>query len=94
MSVLIVIRNRRRTFYNRLWYAVLSDETPVKQGHRCTKEKAIEYLINEIREISNEIEKLICQLIAMKEALFFVHSVDGNRFLTVVLLIQQNEETG
>ena len=59
------------------------DETPVKQGHRCTKEKAIEYLINEIREISNEIEKLDLPIdFAMKEALAsFVHSVGWKPFL-------------
>ena len=41
MSVLIVIQNRRRTFTIGYGTQFYPDETPVKQGHRCTKERQL-----------------------------------------------------
>ena len=59
------------------------DDSPVKQGHRCTKEKALEYLLHEITEISVELDKLDLPIDhAMKEALIsFIHSVGWKPFL-------------
>jgi lysozyme len=59
------------------------DGTPVKQGHRCTKEKALEYLLYEVRIIADELEKLNLDLDqSMENALIsFVHSVGWKPFL-------------
>lgn len=59
------------------------DGTPVKQGHYVTKEKAFEYLVNEIDIIAKQILKLnlglnqsmLCALIS------FVHSIGWDAFL-------------
>jgi len=59
------------------------DGTPVKQGHRCTKEKALEYLLYEVRVIADELEGLNLGLDqAMENALIsFIHSVGWKPFL-------------
>ena len=59
------------------------DGTPVKKGHRCTKEKAIEYLLHEINLIAHEITKQNLGLDnSMLNALIsFTHSVGWDSFL-------------
>ena len=59
------------------------DGSQVKQGHCCTKEKALEYLLNEINIIANEIDKLNLGIdLHMKQGLIsFIHSVGWNSFL-------------
>jgi lysozyme len=56
---------------------------PVKKGQLCTKTKATEYLLREVEEIANDLERLNLGLDAsMKEALIsFVHSVGWEPFL-------------
>lgn len=56
---------------------------PVKKGQLCTKEKAIEYLTQEINDIADDIERLNLGLDpGMREALVsFVHSVGWEPFL-------------
>jgi lysozyme len=59
------------------------DGSQVKQGHCCTKEKALEYLFNEINIIADEIDKLNLEIdLCMKQGLIsFIHSVGWNSFL-------------
>lgn len=59
------------------------DGSQVKQGHCCTKEKALEYLLNEINIIANEIDKLNLGIdLHMKQGLIsFIHSVGWDSFL-------------
>ena len=59
------------------------DGSQVKQGHRCTKEKALEYLLYEINLIADELDKLNLGLdLAMKQGLIsFIHSVGWDSFL-------------
>lgn len=59
------------------------DGSPVKQGHCCTKAKAIEYLLKEASLIGKELRALNLGLDqAMLEALVsFVHSIGWNSFL-------------
>jgi len=59
------------------------DGSQVKQGHRCTKEKALEYLLYEINVIVDEIDKLNLDLdLYMKQGLIsFIHSVGWDSFL-------------
>ena len=59
------------------------DGSQVKQGHRCTKEKALEYLFFEINVIADELDKLNLGLdLAMKQGLIsFIHSVGWDSFL-------------
>ena len=59
------------------------DGSQVKQGHRCTQEKALEYLMHEVNVIADEIDKLNLGLdLHMKESLIsFVHSVGWHSFL-------------
>ena len=59
------------------------DGSPVKQGQWCTKEKALEYLYQEIREIQASLNDLRLNLdYSMEQALIsFVHSIGWNPFL-------------
>tara|TARA_Y100000004_G_scaffold194725_1_gene260009 strand:- start:879 stop:1532 length:654 start_codon:yes stop_codon:yes gene_type:complete len=59
------------------------DGSQVKQGHCCTKEKALEYLLYEINIISDELDKLNIGLDNyMKQGLIsFIHSVGWDSFL-------------
>ena len=59
------------------------DGSQVKQGHRCTKEKALEYLLYEINVIADELDKLNLGLdLHMKQGLVsFIHSVGWDSFL-------------
>lgn len=59
------------------------DGSQVKQGHRCTKEKALEYLLYEINVIADELDKLNLGLdLHMKQGLIsFIHSVGWDSFL-------------
>ena len=59
------------------------DGAPVKAGQRCTEEKALEYLFNEIYVINKELSKLnLCLDDYMKQALIsFIHSVGWESFL-------------
>jgi GH24 family phage-related lysozyme (muramidase) len=59
------------------------DGAPVKQGQKCTKEKALEYLFTEIEIINTELSKLNLGLDSyMKQALIsFIHSVGWKSFL-------------
>ena len=59
------------------------DGTPVKQGQKCTKEKALEYLFSEIEIINTELFKLNLGLDSyMTQALIsFIHSVGWESFL-------------
>ena len=59
------------------------DGSPVKQGHLCTKQKAMEYLLQEVNIIATELKKLNLGLDnSMLNALIsFVHSVGWDPFL-------------
>ena len=59
------------------------DGAPVKIGQRCTEEKALEYLFNEINVINKEISKLNLNLDSyMQQALIsFIHSVGWESFI-------------
>jgi len=59
------------------------DGSPVRQGHRCTKKKALEYLNDEIKIISTQIIDLNLGLdLSMLNALVsFVHSIGWDSFL-------------
>jgi lysozyme len=59
------------------------DGTPVKRGHRCTKAKALEYLLHEINIIADEVIKLNLGLDqSMLNALVsFIHSIGWDPFL-------------
>ena len=59
------------------------DGSPVRKGQRCTKEKALEFLFNEIEVINNELIKLNLPLDEyMRQALIsFIHSVGWESFL-------------
>ena len=59
------------------------DGAPVKIGQRCTEEKALEYLFNEINVINKEIAKENLNLDNyMRQALIsFIHSVGWESFL-------------
>lgn len=59
------------------------DGTPVKRGQLCTKEKALEYLFNEINVIDTELSKLNLSLDTyMTQALIsFIHSIGWESFL-------------
>ena len=59
------------------------DGSPVRQGQRCTYEKAIEYLFNEITVIEAQLRKLNLGLDPyMTQALVsFIHSVGWESFL-------------
>lgn len=59
------------------------DGSPVKRGQCCTKEKALEYLFQEISVIDNQLAKLNLGLDnSMRQALIsFIHSVGWDPFL-------------
>ena len=59
------------------------DGSPVRQGQRCTYEKAVEYLFNEITVIEAQLRKLNLGLDPyMTQALVsFIHSVGWESFL-------------
>ena len=59
------------------------DGTPVKRGQLCTREKALEYLFNEIEVINSELAKENLPLDEyMNQALIsFIHSVGWEAFL-------------
>ena len=65
-----------------------SDGLPVKLGHYCTKQKALEYLLHEVNIIEQEIDKLNLRLDEhMKQALIsFIHSVGWKPFLYRALI--------
>lgn len=65
-----------------------SDGLPVKLGHYCTKQKALEYLLHEVNIIEQEIDKLNLRLDEhMKQALIsFIHSVGWKPFLYSALI--------
>ena len=59
------------------------DGSPVRQGHRCTKAKALEYLLHEVNLIADELIGLNlgldqCMLNAL---ISFVHSIGWDPFL-------------
>jgi len=74
------------------------DGSPVRQGHRCTKAKAMEYLLAEARVIDNELTKLNLGLDEhMRYALIsFIHSIGWEPFLysPIVDLIEQEDFCG
>lgn len=59
------------------------DGSPVKQGQRCSKEKALEYLFHEAHLIESQLQKLNLGLDnSMAQALIsFVHSIGWEAFL-------------
>ena len=59
------------------------DGSAVKQGHMCTESKALEYLLKEVKIISQELNKLDITLYeSVREALIsFIHSVGWEPFL-------------
>jgi len=59
------------------------DGSPVRQGHLCSKEKALEYLFHEAHLIESQLEKLNLGLDgSMLQALIsFVHSIGWESFL-------------
>jgi lysozyme len=59
------------------------DGSPVKQGHLCSKQKALEYLFHEVSVIDSELTKLNLGLDdCMRQALIsFIHSVGWEPFL-------------
>ena len=59
------------------------DGAPVKKGQRCTKEKALEYLFNEVNVIDEQLSKLNLSLDdCMRQALLsFIHSIGWEPFL-------------
>lgn len=70
------------------------DGSQVKQGHCCTKEKALEYLLYEINIIADEIDKLNLDLdLYMKQGLIsFIHSVGWDSFLYSSIIDQCEAE--
>jgi lysozyme len=73
------------------------DGSPVKQGHLCTKQKATEYLLNEVNDIANDINDLNLNLdSSMLNALIsFIHSIGWKAFLysNIVDLCDQDDFT-
>ena len=65
-----------------------------RQGQRCTYEKAVEYLFNEITVIEAQLRKLNLGLDPyMTQALVsFIHSMAGNLFCTAKLLTISSEK--
>jgi lysozyme len=59
------------------------DGSPVKKGHYCTKEKAVEYLLEELRVIKAELNKLEIPLEdrVVNALLSFIHSIGWQAFL-------------
>ena len=59
------------------------DGSPIKEGHCVTKQKALEFLNNEIYVIDSELDKLHLDIdSSMREALIsFIHSIGWEAFL-------------
>ena len=59
------------------------DGTAVKQGHMCTKKKALEYVLKDINLIAHEIKVLNLGLYpsALEALISFVHSIGWEAFL-------------
>jgi lysozyme len=59
------------------------DGTAVKQGHMCTKKKALEYVLKDINLIAHEIKALNLGLYpsALEALISFVHSIGWEAFL-------------
>jgi|TARA_B100000700_G_scaffold173027_1_gene191185 GH24 family phage-related lysozyme (muramidase) len=73
------------------------DGSPVRKGQRCTKEKALEFLFNEIEVINNELIRLNLPLDEyMRQALIsFIHSVGWESFLySQIIDCIENENFG
>ena len=71
------------------------DGSPVKQGHKCTRDKALEYLFHEVNLIDEELSKLNLGLDReMRQALIsFIHSVGWESFLySEIVDLIDNEE--
>ena len=68
------------------------DGTPVKQGQRCSKQRALEYLFHEVQIIDTQLAKLNLGLDShMRQALIsFIHSIGWEPFLysSIVDLIE------
>jgi lysozyme len=67
---------------------------PVRQGHRCTQEKAIEYLEEEVNVINKELSKEDLNFdLNMREALIsFIHSVGWPSFLYSAVIDHSERE--
>jgi GH24 family phage-related lysozyme (muramidase) len=74
------------------------DGSPVKAGQWCTKEKALEYLIKEVRAIHGLLAELDLRIdnSAEQALISFIHSVGWKPFLysTIVDCIQQDDWAG
>lgn len=73
------------------------DGSPVKQGHRCTQHKALEYLLHEVELIDDELTRLNLGLDpSMREALIsFIHSIGWEPFLySEIIDAIENENWG
>ena len=74
------------------------DGAPVKAGQKCTKEKALEYLFNEVHVIDEQLSKLNLPLDrCMRQSLLsFIHSIGWEPFLysQIIDCIEQENVTG
>lgn len=71
------------------------DGSPVKNGHLCTKKKALEYLFSEVKEIAEDIDRLNLGIdLSMKESLIsFIHSIGWEPFLySSIIDLCENED--
>lgn len=71
------------------------DGSAVRQGHCCTKEKALEYLFHEVKLIDKQLKELNVHMDdSMRQALIaFIHSVGWEPFLysAIVDFIEQED---
>jgi GH24 family phage-related lysozyme (muramidase) len=74
------------------------DGSPVKQGQWCTKEKALEYLVSEVKAIRGLLADLKLKLDSCAEQalISFIHSIGWKPFLysNVVDCVQQDDWAG
>jgi len=74
------------------------DGSPVKQGHYCTKEKALDYLLHEVNCIDDDLNDLHLNIdSAMRAALIsFIHSIGWKPFLysAIIDCIEQENWSG
>ncbi len=74
------------------------DGSAVKQGHLCTKKKALEYVLKEINIIAHELKSLNIGIDNdMEQALIsFIHSIGWESFLysSLIDLIEREEYVG
>jgi GH24 family phage-related lysozyme (muramidase) len=74
------------------------DGSPVKQGQWCTKEKALEYLVSEVKAIRGLLSDLKLKLDSCSEQalISFIHSIGWKPFLysNVVDCVQQDDWAG